>query len=66
LRASLIEPGTRTLLAQRSFSMEQPAPAPNATGAVAGLTEASDRLIANLIDWLAQELYRAREKASHS
>jgi cholesterol transport system auxiliary component len=66
LRASLIEPGTRTLLAQRSFSMQQPAPAPNATGAVAGLTEASDRLIANLIDWLAQELYRAREKASHS
>jgi cholesterol transport system auxiliary component len=66
LRASLIEPGTRILLAQRSFSMEQAAREANAAGAVAGLTEASDRLIANLIDWLAQELYQAREKASHS
>jgi cholesterol transport system auxiliary component len=66
LRASLIEPGTRTLLAQRSFNMEQPAREANTAGAVAGLTEASDRLIANLIDWLAQELYQAREKASHS
>jgi cholesterol transport system auxiliary component len=66
LRASLIEPGTRTLLAQRSFNMEQPAREANAAGAVAGLTEASDRLIANLIDWLAQELYQAREKAPHS
>jgi cholesterol transport system auxiliary component len=66
LRASLVEAGTRTLLAQRSFSVEQAAPEANAAGAAAGLTEASDRLIANLIDWLAQELYGAREKASHS
>jgi cholesterol transport system auxiliary component len=65
LRASLIEPGARTLLAQRSFSMEQPAPEANAAGAVTALTEASDRLIANLLDWLAQELSKAREKASH-
>jgi cholesterol transport system auxiliary component len=65
LRASLIEPGTRILLAQRNFSMEQPAREANAAGAVIALTEASDRLIANLIDWLAQELYQAKEKASH-
>jgi cholesterol transport system auxiliary component len=64
LRASLIEPGARTLLAQRSFIMEQPAPEANAAGAVTALTEASDRLIANLIDWLAQELSEAREKTS--
>lgn len=66
LRVSLIEPGTRKLLAQRSFSVEQPAREANAAGAVTSLTEASDRLIANLIDWLAQELYQAKEKASHS
>lgn len=62
LRASLIEPGTRTLLAQRSFSVEQSTREANAVGAVTSLTEASDRLIANLIDWLAQELYQAKKK----
>lgn len=56
LRASLIERGTRTLLAQRSFSVEQAAPTANATGAVRALTEASDRLTGDLIDWLAEKL----------
>jgi cholesterol transport system auxiliary component len=65
LRASLIESGARTLLAQRNFSMEQPAPEANPAGAVAALTEASDRLIASITDWVVQELSKAREKASH-
>lgn len=52
LRASLVERGTRTLLAQRSFSVEQAAPTANATGAVHALTEASDKLTGDLIDWL--------------
>jgi cholesterol transport system auxiliary component len=56
LRASLIERSTRLLLAQRSFSMDQAAPAANAAGAVHALTEASDKLIGNLIDWLAEKL----------
>ncbi|SCY03563.1 ABC-type transport auxiliary lipoprotein family protein [Nitrosospira sp. Nsp13] len=56
LRASLIERSTRSLLAQRSFSTEQAAPTANAAGAVRGLTEASDKLIENLISWLAEKL----------
>ncbi len=56
MRASLIDRGTRLLLAQRSFSMEHAAPTPNAAGAVHALTEASDKLIDNLIDWLAEKL----------
>jgi cholesterol transport system auxiliary component len=65
LRASLIESGTRTLLAQHSFRMERPAPEANAAGAALALTNASDAMIADLIDWLAQALHGAREKAPH-
>jgi cholesterol transport system auxiliary component len=56
LRASLIDRRTRLLLSQRNFSIEQSAPAPNASGAVRALTEASDNLIGSLIGWLAEEL----------
>jgi cholesterol transport system auxiliary component len=56
LRASLIDRHTRLLLSQRNFSIEQSAPAPNASGAVRALTEASDNLIGSLIGWLAEEL----------
>jgi cholesterol transport system auxiliary component len=55
LRASLIDRRTRLLLSQRNFSIEQSA-APNASGAVRALTEASDNLIGALIGWLAEEL----------
>lgn len=63
LRASLVERGTRTLLAQRSFSVEQAALTANATGAVRALTEAGDRLTGDLIDWLAAELEEEGKKA---
>ncbi len=56
LRASLVERGTRTLLAQRSFSMEQVAPTANVTGAVHALAVASDKLTRELIDWLIAKL----------
>ncbi|SCX42003.1 ABC-type transport auxiliary lipoprotein family protein [Nitrosospira sp. Nsp1] len=56
LRASLINRGTRSLAAQRSFHIEQMAHAPNATGAVRALTEASDKLIGDLLGWLVEEL----------
>ena len=56
LRASLINRSTRTLEAQRSFHIEQTAPTPNAAGAVRALAEASDRLIGDLLGWLAEEL----------
>lgn len=56
LRASLIERSTRMLLAQRSFNVEQAAATANAIGAVHALTDASDKLIGILIDWLSAEL----------
>ena len=56
LHASLIEHNTRSLLAQRNFDTEQAAPTPNAAGAVRGLTEASDKLIENLVNWLGEKL----------
>jgi cholesterol transport system auxiliary component len=55
-RASLIDRATRSVIAQRSFSSEQPAPSPNAKGAVRSLTDSSDKLIAALIGWLAEEI----------
>ncbi|MEP7073717.1 MAG: ABC-type transport auxiliary lipoprotein family protein [Nitrosospira sp.] len=64
LRASLIERSTRLLLAQRSFSIEQAASTANAVGAVYALTEASDKLIENLIDWLARELPKKKNELS--
>lgn len=56
LRAGLIDRSTRLLIAQRSFRIEQAAAEPNAAGGVRALTEASDKLIGNLIDWLIEEL----------
>jgi cholesterol transport system auxiliary component len=55
-RASLIDRGTRIVMSQRSFSMEQAAPSANAPGAVHALTDASDKAIGNLIAWLVEEL----------
>lgn len=61
LRASLLEGGTRSLIAQRSFSIEEMAPSPNAAGAVHALTEASDTLVEQLISWLADKLPEKKE-----
>jgi cholesterol transport system auxiliary component len=55
-RASLMDRGTRSIIAQRNFSREQPAPSPNAKGAVGGLTDLSDKLITDLIGWLADKI----------
>lgn len=64
LRASLIEPSNRRLLAQRSFNVEQAAPTANAIGAVHALTDASDKLIGILIDWLSTELPEKKKDPS--
>jgi cholesterol transport system auxiliary component len=63
LRASLIETGSRSLLAQRSFDIERTAPTANAAGAVRALTEAGDKLIGNLIAWLTEELAEEKTEA---
>ena len=61
LRASLVHRSSRSLQAQRNFSIKQAAPTANAAGAVQALTESSDKLIENLIDWLAEKLARGEE-----
>ena len=55
LRATLIDANTRTLRAQRAFSVARPA-APNAPGAAQALAAASDALIEDLAVWAAQTL----------
>lgn len=55
-RANLIDRATRSVVAQRSFNIEQAAPSPNAKGAVHGLTNSSDKLIGDLIGWLREEI----------
>lgn len=56
VRASLIDRQARSLTAQRSFSIEKSASTADARGAVRALTEASDKLIVNLISWLSDSL----------
>ena len=46
--------GGEILLAQRSFVVQQPAPTPDAPGAVRALTVASDQLAVQIEAWLAQ------------
>lgn len=55
LRATLTQRngGSETLLAQRSFVVQQPAPTPDAQGAVRALTAASDQMAAQIEAWLA-------------
>ncbi|KIO49902.1 ABC-type transport auxiliary lipoprotein family protein [Nitrosospira sp. NpAV] len=66
LRASLIQRSTRSLLAQRSFGVEEAAPDATAAGAVRALSEASDKLIENLINWLAEKLPDETKESSQN
>ena len=54
LRASLIR--NRAVVAQQSFSIEQPAATANAEGGVRALIAASDTAGNSLIDWLAASM----------
>lgn len=56
LRAILIDAPSRKLLAQRTFSVEGPARTPDASGAVSGLSEASDGALHALLEWLNGEM----------
>ena len=55
LNASIIKRNTRTLLAQHNFSIQQQSATADAAGAVKALTEASDKLTENLVDWITKE-----------
>lgn len=56
LRATLTQrnSGGETLLAQQNFVIKQPAPTPDAQGAVRALTMASDEAVTQVSQWLAQ------------
>ena len=53
VRASLYQ--ARGLLAQRTLRAEVPAPSPDAPGGVTALAQASDALIAQILDWAAAQ-----------
>ncbi len=54
LRATLLEStgGRERLVAQRRFTVERPAPSPDAAGGVRALTTATDAAIAEIAQWL--------------
>ncbi len=56
LRATLMLRGAGgdTLLAQRNFVVQQPAPSPDASGGVRALTAAADLAISDIAQWLVQ------------
>ncbi|MDH3288476.1 MAG: ABC-type transport auxiliary lipoprotein family protein [Betaproteobacteria bacterium] len=58
-RASVVNLQHRTLVAQRVFVFERPAPSPDARGAVAALADASDELIEELLEWTSEQLRAA-------
>ena len=54
LRASLL--GNRALIAQRTFTIEQPSATPDAEGGVKALTAASEQAIDQIVDWTASQI----------
>ena len=61
-RASLVDLEAHRLTAQRAFSIERPAPSPDAQGAVSALSAASDELIERLVEWTSEQLRTAVAK----
>lgn len=57
LRATLVQsaPGGDSVVAQRSFTVQRPAPSADAPGGVRALTLASDAAIAELVAWVDQQ-----------
>lgn len=60
-RASLLATQERKLVAQQVFDLQRPA-APNAPGAVKGLTEATDAFVEALVAWTVQNAGRETVK----
>lgn len=55
VRATLVALSSRTLSAQQTFSVEQPAQ-PHAEGAAKALAQATDTLIERMLEWTTQQL----------
>jgi cholesterol transport system auxiliary component len=66
LKVALNERRVRRLLAQRTFSAEAPCPSPNAQGGVTALREASERAVAEIVDWVAKMVAEATPAARSS
>ena len=64
LRATVLRRSTggETLLAQRSFIVQQNAPTADASGGVRALTAATDQAIAEIETWLAQVIPTAKNE----
>jgi cholesterol transport system auxiliary component len=52
-RASLVNTAKRTLVAQRSFTIEKPAASADAEGGVRALAAAGDELVDSIVAWTA-------------
>jgi cholesterol transport system auxiliary component len=59
MRASLIDGSSRRLQAQRMLTAVAPCPSVDAEGAAHALRDATDGLVAELIEWLAKEAHAA-------
>ena len=55
LRATLVQPGSE-VIAQKTFTAEEPAPSPDAAGGVEGLVAATNVDVRNIISWLRETL----------
>lgn len=64
LKVALNERRGRRLLAQRTFAADAACPSPNAQGAVVGLRVASERVVADVVDWVAKVIAETAPAAS--
>jgi cholesterol transport system auxiliary component len=55
-RVTLIDLGTRNVVAQRSFTVDRPAPTANADGAVRALGQGSGVLVEQIVAWAAASI----------
>jgi cholesterol transport system auxiliary component len=60
-RASLVDTVRRTVVAQKTFSIERAAPSANAQGGIRALTAAGDELIEAIAAWTAANLARDKK-----
>lgn len=61
-RASLVSIPARKLVAQRTFPVEQPAPTPDAPGAVQALNGATEEFLDTVVRWTEERLKAAGKK----
>jgi cholesterol transport system auxiliary component len=58
MRATLIRATDRTVVAQRTFSTERPAPSPDAAGGAKALAEGVNEVVDAIVAWVAEQTRR--------